>query len=303
MTWPPTSAARPASPARTPGELAVIGAGNENAPAAVAEGGVLEIDADPSGALAFVTAKAEAPAGALTVKRQERLEACPQHRHRGRTRRATWSKVGGTSEVRGHPRRRRVHVPLHRTGPCRRRHEGNARSSSRAPAGPALGHRPSVIGSVQRAASFSTSSAHPATSPPGPLSSFLDGAAGLLTTSAPAAQSQGAGRARSSRRGGPRPRRPGRAPRRPPGGCRARRQHARSDLGLPGAPLGVVAEAGGDQRRSQRARLAHARSARRSACAPARARRRRARRAAGREPRPPGRPRASSSATLTPRPG
>ena len=55
-------------PGEDAGELAAIGAGNEDAPPAVAEGGVLEIDADPSGALAYVTAKAEAPAGALTVK-------------------------------------------------------------------------------------------------------------------------------------------------------------------------------------------------------------------------------------------
>jgi plastocyanin len=55
-------------PGKDAGELASIGAGNENAKPAVAEGGSLEIDADPSGALAFVTAKAEAPAGKLTVK-------------------------------------------------------------------------------------------------------------------------------------------------------------------------------------------------------------------------------------------
>lgn len=55
-------------PGEDAGELAAIGAGNENAPAAKAEGGTLEIDADPSGALAFVTAKAEAPPGPLTVK-------------------------------------------------------------------------------------------------------------------------------------------------------------------------------------------------------------------------------------------
>ena len=55
-------------PGEDAGELAAIGAGNENAKPAVAEGGTLEIDADPTGALAFVTAKAEAPAGPLTVK-------------------------------------------------------------------------------------------------------------------------------------------------------------------------------------------------------------------------------------------
>lgn len=55
-------------PGEDTGELAAIGASNENAPPAVAEGGTLAIDADPSGALAFVTAKAEAPAGPLTIK-------------------------------------------------------------------------------------------------------------------------------------------------------------------------------------------------------------------------------------------
>ena len=55
-------------PGEDTGELAAIGASNEDAPAAVAEGGVLEIPADPSGALAFTTAKAEAEAGALTLR-------------------------------------------------------------------------------------------------------------------------------------------------------------------------------------------------------------------------------------------
>ena len=54
-------------PGKDTGELAMVGARKGGKPIA-AKGGLLEIPADPSGALAFATSKATAPAGALTFR-------------------------------------------------------------------------------------------------------------------------------------------------------------------------------------------------------------------------------------------
>ena len=56
-----------AKPGKDTGALAAAGAPEQSDEPAVAEGGVLEIPADPTGALAFQFASAEAPAGEVEV--------------------------------------------------------------------------------------------------------------------------------------------------------------------------------------------------------------------------------------------
>jgi plastocyanin/mono/diheme cytochrome c family protein len=60
-------AAVAAQPGKDTGALANVGGGGGNGPPAVAKNGLLSIPADPTGALAFVTRKASAPAGKVTI--------------------------------------------------------------------------------------------------------------------------------------------------------------------------------------------------------------------------------------------
>jgi plastocyanin/mono/diheme cytochrome c family protein len=57
-----------AKPGKDIGALANVGGGGGNGPPAVAKAGLLSIPADPSGALSFVTRKASAPPGKVTIQ-------------------------------------------------------------------------------------------------------------------------------------------------------------------------------------------------------------------------------------------
>jgi plastocyanin len=56
-----------AKPGKDTGALANVGGGGGAGPPAVAKAGLLTIPADPTGALAYVTSKASAPAGKITI--------------------------------------------------------------------------------------------------------------------------------------------------------------------------------------------------------------------------------------------
>jgi plastocyanin len=57
-----------AAPGKETGLLATAVKAAGSGKPAVAKNGTLEVDADPGGQLAFITSKAQAPAGAVTIK-------------------------------------------------------------------------------------------------------------------------------------------------------------------------------------------------------------------------------------------
>ena len=105
------------------GALASAGAPKVSNKPIAAKNGVLEMDADPTGALAFASTKATAPAGALEFVMGNESSRAAQHRAGRATGRARWSGRAGSR-----PSRRRegreVHLPVHGPGPRRRWHEG-----------------------------------------------------------------------------------------------------------------------------------------------------------------------------------
>ena len=95
---------------------------------AKAEGGKLAIPADPSGRTLYTFENAEAPAGALDDRLEERVDGRPQHRPRGQRRQRGGRRRQGRRHVDdpGRPQARRVHVLLLRARPPRGRHGGQA---------------------------------------------------------------------------------------------------------------------------------------------------------------------------------
>ena len=109
------------------GQLAAVGAATAEG-TAEAENGVLEIPADPGGALAYTFADAEAPPGAARDQLAERVLRGPQHRPRGQRRQR--GRAGRQGRRRLHDQRERpagrVPVLLHGDRPSRGRHGGHA---------------------------------------------------------------------------------------------------------------------------------------------------------------------------------
>ena len=123
-TWP----TRPPRAARTRARWPQVGAAEAKG-TAKAEGGKLEIPADPGGALAYVFADAEAPARRARDRLAQRVLRRPQHRASraaASTRSGPVVKDGGVSTINVDVAGRRVPVLLHRHRPPRGRHGGHA---------------------------------------------------------------------------------------------------------------------------------------------------------------------------------
>ena len=105
-----------------------------------AKGGVLTIDADPTGALAFASTTATGPAGVAEVRMGN--ESSVQHNialeEPGGSLIEEGKVVGqgGTSEFSAAVKTGQVHLPLHRARPRGRRHEGRAHRQVGGPAAP-----------------------------------------------------------------------------------------------------------------------------------------------------------------------
>ena len=104
---------RPPPRGEDTGRLAQAGAAKQE-DLAKAEGGTLDIPADPSGRTLYTFKNAEAPAGQLTINSRQRVRHRPRHRGRGRRREREGRDRQGRRHVddRRRPEARRVHVLL-----------------------------------------------------------------------------------------------------------------------------------------------------------------------------------------------